>query len=59
MAWPPSVIDADKNNSTAMVDDHADHHNELAEAINDTGAYIQSDVATSGDVLALVIALGG
>jgi hypothetical protein len=35
MAYPPSTIAADKNNGTLTEDDHAPHHNDLAEAVND------------------------
>ena len=39
MAWPPSAIAADKANATEQVDDHAPHHNALADAINDLVAF--------------------
>ena len=39
MAWPPSAIAADKANATEQVDDHAPHHNALADAINDLVAH--------------------
>ena len=39
MAWPPDPIAADKANATDKVDDHAPHHNALADAINDLVAF--------------------
>ena len=39
MAWPPSAIAADKANATVAEDDHAQHHNALAGAINDLVAF--------------------
>jgi hypothetical protein len=35
MAYPPDPVAANKSNTTGMFNDHADHHNELAEAVND------------------------
>jgi len=47
MAWPPAVIASNKNNATAMVNDHAAHHNTLADAVNDTVAEILNGVTAS------------
>lgn len=51
MAWPPAVIASDKNNATAMVNDHAAHHNALADAVNDTVAEILNGVQASRSLI--------
>ena len=51
MAWPPAVIASDKNNATAMVNDHAVHHNALADAVNDTVAEILNGVQASRSLI--------
>ena len=55
MAWPPDPIAADKANATDKVDDHAPHHNALADAINDLVAFgpintvaVPSDITATG-----------
>lgn len=35
MAYPPSAVAADKADATAIATDHPDHHNALANAVND------------------------
>ncbi len=36
MAFPPSALATDKTNATPVEDDHKDHHNAIAAAVNDT-----------------------
>lgn len=43
MAYPPSAIAADKTDNTATNDDHAPHHNELANAVNDIVTELGAD----------------
>ena len=53
MAWPPDPIAADKANATVKEDDHAPHHNALADAINDLVAFGPlNTVAVPGDITA-------
>jgi microcystin-dependent protein len=47
MPMPNSPIDTDKENTTAQNNDHPDHHNELAQAINDLVGELGADPAGS------------
>jgi hypothetical protein len=38
MAWPPPVLPINRTNATPQLDTHAQDHNALAQAINDTAA---------------------
>jgi hypothetical protein len=51
MAWPPASIASDKSNATVMVDDHALHHNTIADAINDTVTEILNGVTASRSLI--------
>ena len=43
MAWPPPVLATTRANATVSVDTHPGDHNALAQAINDTVAYVKPE----------------
>lgn len=60
MAYPPSALEADFNNTTNLIDTHPNHHNALANAVNDIVGVLGNDPAGSfDDVQTLLEAIHG